>query len=1054
MRRPAVSRFVVSASLAVLLIPDGLRAQTPAPGSAAAALSTEADGFFDRRQYKDAIVDYTKLLAGYPNSEYAVDAQFHLAYANFLTSQFQPAVDGLRKVLASPTSSPELLELAAGLLPQVLSQQASDLKPDDKGRTKAFEAAIKEYDNFIAKYPKSTTLETAFYGRALAAYQIARYDAAVRDLRQNLAAFPTSDTILDSTFLLSLTLATQANLAFAKENRSPADADAALKNYVESERLLSDIINRRTDISLANDAQFQLGETFLAHAGNTPAGAAQVPLYQRALTAFREVQPKEPMIAAQTARVARLNDARIAELRKGAAGDRNLTRRLDAQRLREQTKLEALQAKEDPVLTARLQCGAVFADLRRYDETRVLMTSLAPEARRPEDEKLVLYYTALSYAGQNLTDKAVAAYDKFQAAFSGDPIAENLPRARGQPVPERRKTRPGDGPPGISTIFHAALPQEPPARHRALLVQAQVRRLARAVRRRAQNAGHFSRGQAQAGTRRAGRPQPRAHPHGQERPRRARWRRSGRCATRTRLFPKARKRRSGSAGRCSSKKDAAGAVSELTAFVHAASRKAGCCPARCSRSAQAQQAAGAKDQALATLTDLSTRFPQTHGGGGGVRSSARTFIFPIKNTTTWRGRADGVRGQASRQRPGVRGLRAHRGRADPGQPDRRGGGDLREIPFPQPDSPHAPDMLARLAALWLRAARGLGSFIVLGPPQRETWTHDVKNSIAACERAVAKYPDAPATALALQTLLDGQKLLVDARQQTLPQVIDYFHKLADQNTNNPAAHSRILFRLASLTAEKDPAQALAEMQAAYDPTVIYSPADLDAYGSALLKTDPTAAGAVFEKAAKDYPLPPGVAPAQAAPDVQEAQALALFGRGTLAASSGDGAEAGRAFAELKKQYPRSSKVAEADLGLAENLMARGKPDDALPLLAEVARSSTAPLAVRARGMFLNGDVQAAKGLPGAIDAYSESGSVLSHGGGCAGGFVEGRAVARKTGGHVDRNARHAGRADEVRPACSRAQGVSGFGHQVCGSSEHVAAAKARLAALPADKQGS
>ena len=141
------------------------------------------------------------------------------------------------------------------------------------------------------------------------------------------------------------------------------------------------------------------------------------------------------------------------------------------------------------------------------------------------------------------------------------------------------------------------------------------------------------------------------------------------------------------------------------------------------------------------------------------------------------------------------------------------------------------------------------------------------------------------------------------------------------------------------------------------------------YTQGLLKSDPEAAAAVFDKLAADYPLPAGMSPRQAPADVQEAQALVLYGRGTLAAAKGDAASAARDFAELTKQYPRSSKVPEADLGLAENLVAQGKGDEAMPLLAVVARTTTAPLDVRARGLFLVGESLAKKGSFEAADAY-------------------------------------------------------------------------------------
>ena len=64
-----------------------------------------------------------------------------------------------------------------------------------------------------------------------------------------------------------------------------------------------------------------------------------------------------------------------------------------------------------------------------------------------------------------------------------------------------------------------------------------------------------------------------------------------------------------------------------------------------------------------------------------------------------------------------------------------------------PGNPQVADALAREAALWLRAARAMGTFIVLTAPQREAWTADVDRSIAASERQLAAFPDAPATAL-------------------------------------------------------------------------------------------------------------------------------------------------------------------------------------------------------------------------------------------------------------------------------------------------------------------
>ena len=160
-----------------------------APGGAAEKLSQDGGILFDQGRYKDAAAQYEALLKGYPNSEFAIDAQFRLAYANFLLNQYQPAIDGLRKLLATPIAPPEIKEAGGVLLAQVLAQQAGTLPPGDAKRTSGYEAAIKEYGTFIQNYPRSAELETALYGRAVAEFQIDQLDAAVGDLRKNIASF-------------------------------------------------------------------------------------------------------------------------------------------------------------------------------------------------------------------------------------------------------------------------------------------------------------------------------------------------------------------------------------------------------------------------------------------------------------------------------------------------------------------------------------------------------------------------------------------------------------------------------------------------------------------------------------------------------------------------------------------------------------------------------------------------------------------------------------------------------------------------------------------------
>ncbi len=944
--------------LAMASWPAGLRAQATDPIQ---AVSDQADALFDRRQYKDAIAAYTSLLQAYPNSEFAVPAQYHLAYAEFLTGQFGPAIDQLRKLQKAATTPAEMQEDVALLLPQVLAQQAS--AAPEAQRQPGFVAAAKEYEDFVNKFPTSPSVETALYGKAVAEYQTADYAAAARDLTRNITTFPNSESILDSDYLLAFTDATEANLALANENVDPAARATALQRYEDAEKYLRTIIAKGTDISLANDAQFQLGETLLAHAGYSPK-TAQTKLFQEALTAYRAVEPKAPMIAAQTARVDRINQLLVAERRKGTAANRPYIRQLDQARLRETGKLEALQAKDDPVLTARLKAGAVFYDLNRYDETRVLMTALLPMAAKPEDQKLALYYIPMTYAAQKLVDPAVAAYDKFEAKFPGDAIAENLPFVMADlfqsgPKPDAVKAE------HYLDEFSRMYPKSR-LRETAFLVEANNDAAQ----------GHYDDALGKLDKFLQGKPKLELAASAELTRGRILLDKGDlpkSLATYTKVRDTYKDLPEGEqaafwVGYVMAKSgDQAGAVKTLQAFV-TQYPKSSLLPTALATLGLSQQASGAKDQALATLTDLSNRFPKTPEGINAYFQRANIYLGDHKYDDMARVLNDFVSKYPDNEQTFAAYERIASVQAQSAQND-AAAATYQKFLSSQPDSPHAPEALANLAALWLRVARALGSYIVLGPAQRDVWNADIAKSVAACEQQLARYPEAPATALGLQTLLDCQRLLIDARARTPAQVTEYFQGLADKYKDKPGARSRILFRLASITDETDPAKALQDMRAAYDPAVVYSPADIDLYTRELMKADPAAAGAVFTKLAHDYPVPAGVTPAQAPADVQAAQAIVLAGQGQLADAAGNMPAAQAAFAELKKYYPRSPKVAEANLGLAEGLVAAAKYEQALPLLAEVARAPGASNNARARALFLNGKIQQAQGQDGAIDAY-------------------------------------------------------------------------------------
>jgi TolA-binding protein len=154
---------------------------------------------------------------------------------------------------------------------------------------------------------------------------------------------------------------------------------------------------------------------------------------------------------------------------------------------------------------------------------------------------------------------------------------------------------------------------------------------------------------------------------------------------------------------------------------------------------------------------------------------------------------------------------------------------------------------------------------------------------------------------------------------------------------------------------------------------VFAPADLDLYGNALIDAQRLDdAEKVFAKLAADYPLPPGVDPSKAPYMIQEAQATALFGSGKVLQRRGDTASAGRRFEELKKLYPWSPKILEANFGIAADLAAKKKSDEAQTLLTQIIRDQRATAELRANSMLLFAKIFEKEGkIDNAIDNYGK-----------------------------------------------------------------------------------
>jgi TolA-binding protein len=285
--------------------------------------------------------------------------------------------------------------------------------------------------------------------------------------------------------------------------------------------------------------------------------------------------------------------------------------------------------------------------------------------------------------------------------------------------------------------------------------------------------------------------------------------------------------------------------------------------------------------------------------------------------------------------------------------------------------PKAAGALLNLTQLWHRQAEAQGPYLAMNEQQRDDWNKAITSSLDSAEKLLTNFPNSPQVALALQEILADQKLLASAKVKTQDDITKYFEDLAQKFEATPATKSKVLFTLAAFTYEKDKDKAVQLMNSAFDSQLVYAPADLDMYGAALIEQAKyDEAQKVYEKLAQDYPTPAGVNPAKAPYQVQEAQAMALYGLGRVLQKQGKVDAAAALFDQLKKTYPWSPKLVEANFGIAESLHKQGKEQEAIDLLVPVIRANNATAELRAAAMLLLGDIQNAKGdMASAIDDY-------------------------------------------------------------------------------------
>lgn len=949
-----------------------LLAQAPAPGAPPgqpATLDAQAmqkgEQLSNEGKYADAAASYEEVVKKYPASPFVPEANFKAGYAHYLAGDYDDAVASFKNVMNGKNVQPELSELAMSMTPQVMATKASKLPQQDPAKKVALGDAVKLFDAYLQKYPNSDEVESANYGKALALFQLTNYEEAVKSLTTNLTKFTQSPTIQDSQYMLAMTYGTIANTAMQK---SGAENATTAKYYDDAEKLLRDIIAKRTNLALVNDAQFQVGELLLARGGFMSADKTkQAAVFSEAIDAFRSVQTKEYVIQRQKERIAQFSDLRTkAGIAKDVAGLQKYKRVID----KEQEKLAQIESRPDQTVTAKFKVGMIYFQEGELNKARVLFNYIDQMGLTddPEQKKQLLYFVTMTYGAQGVVDKAVEKYNAFEASYKGDPIAENLQLVIGAMYLEGKSSNPATA----LKYFKEGLEIYPQGKFVGATMLAesqamiQLKDFGEAVK-------LLSSKQAQD--------LPKDQAVDAEFFKASILEQTGKKAEAIAQFKKVRDTYPGTpqaeqsfyqVGQLMKDVDPKGAITELNSFI-SKFPKSQYLPQAMFALGGAQTATNQKDAALSTFREMASKFPKSEPAHysyfdrGKILSDLqkyddcvkvmREFIDNYPDNSLVYQAYDFIAQIRASQQKGMEAITTYS-----------------EFVEKHPKDPNAAEALLKLSSLWKAYADSQGPYLAIDEKKRTEWKKGVESSTEAAEKLVTNFPDSQPVALALNNLLDVQKMQKSAKLKTEADIDQYFHDLASKFSSKPATESKILFTLASFTFERDKAKALQEMNKAYKPNLKFAPEDIDLYGQSLIENHKLKeAATVYQKLSDDYPLPKGGDPKTAPRAIQEAQAIALAGQGKALQEMGDApnrAKAAKMFEDLEQFYPWSPKMLEVNYGTAVALHDKGDESQAVARLREVIKAQKASAELRAKSMLLLGKIFEANQMwEAAIDNY-------------------------------------------------------------------------------------
>lgn len=933
----------------------------------------EAEGLAAAGKYPEALKLYEGIAAKYPTSAYIPGANLGAAICYFYLKDYEKAVKAaeVNKNLKTPPP-PEILERVFLLIPQIYVTQAVGMKEEDPLRKVTLQNAIKAFDDLIKKFPTGDEVESAFYGKGRAQLLTGDYEAAADSFRNNVTKFPNSPSMLDSQYLLANALYYKA----IKTLNNTGTADQTIgPTFEEAEKYLRDIVTRNTDLALGNRARFVLGDTLAARASIAKKETGdQAKLQKLALDTYRVVAPKNVVIAAQDQRIKYFDSLRIQAGQQGKGAEmRRYTRMID----KEKEKLETINGEADQSIAAKVKSGQIFVALGRFDEARVLLKFalgfVDDSEEGKEQKKQLQYFITVTYAAQHIADKALENFKAFTEAHPKDPIAESLDLLMGgiylDPDPKI------NSPDTAIKYFDQQVAEYPNSKYSAeavmqkALALIQLKKFDDGVAALTQfiNTNKNPELLAQAEYNLAI-----AYLQNNQLDQAAAAFKTVRDKYKT--AQQAEEAAFWLGQILYTKNDYKTALTELDTFV-GKNPNSELVPQAHYFKAKALYALGKKPEAFAAYKKISDEFPQSEVAIPAYFERAKALQDDGKLDDAIAVMREFI--AAFPKEPKIYSAFDYIAQILSGPGKKKPMDAIKvyeEYIAAYPDDTAGARAYVAIANIWKREAEGIGTFLSISEADKGRWKEAMGNAIKSAESAITTYPESDAVSAALQVLLGVQQVQQAVNIIKADEVKAYFIGLA-KKFEGKSTKSKILFAVAGFIAPKDPEGAFSMMGGAYDDKLLYAPEDLDLYGNSLIDHKKLEdADKIFTKLLKDYPIPAGTAPDKVGRTVGNAQSVVLAGKARIDQAKGQAAEGQKKLEDLKRLYPWSGKVAEADYGIGAGLFEQKKYEEAIEILSKVARNNAANVHLRAMSMMTIAKAQESlKSFSEAINNYVKIG---------------------------------------------------------------------------------